>query len=245
MENLESKFNPEFEERERLFKKIEVLKEKFPDIGIVLNGMRPIEKKIEVCNMAEPSAMQFRPKNAEEMRKLAMEIKEGSQNTCIHLDDPKFDEETGKMVGEKKTQIMEIIKEMGNSDNFKLANIHLGWRDAEAILDEEGKWRNTDLANNISGELADLFAAGIKAKRIMAIENTGYADKTREILSAKPEHLLSAKQKIAEVISAKEKMPLEEALSKIGYTFDLGHMIKNGHLLEKNSIEDWFRKHRL
>lgn len=44
MENRESQFNQEIEARKRLFEKIRILKEKFPDIGIVLNGMRPIEK---------------------------------------------------------------------------------------------------------------------------------------------------------------------------------------------------------
>lgn len=186
--------------------------------------------------------MQFRPKNAEEMRKLAMEIKETAQNTSLHLNDPKFNEETGEMDEAGKREIIEIINEAGNLDNFKIATIHLGWKNAESVIDEEGKWKNTDLANKAASELADLFLAGIKADKTMAIENTGHVDETREILGTKPEHLMASREKIAEVISKKENISIEEVLSKIGFTFDAGHAVKNARNLQENSIENWFQK---
>lgn len=222
----------------QLLSRIEILKRQFPNIGLLLNRV-PLDQKIRIFNTAEPPAMQFKPKNIEEMRKLIAEIKETASNTIIHLPNPKFDDATGMLGG--KEEIIEILKqETGN--NFNLIATHLGWKDADLILDEQGNWRETALANKVVDELADVFIASIQSGKTMTMENVSEKPKFRETLGTKPEHLVVVREKIAEVISAKTGMPADEVLSKIGYTFDVGHAVKNTRLIEQSPIEFWLKQ---
>lgn len=239
---MEPQLNSEIFNPEQLILKVKMLRDKFPNIGIVCNGMRPIERKIEVCNKANPPAMQFRPENIEEMTKLLAGLNEDADNTSIHLDNLKFDTETGVIDAAQRKEIVEMIKLSANSNNFKLYNIHPGWKDASLVLDELGNWRETALANSIANELADLFAEGIKAGRVMAIENVTCRNDEPEKLGTKPEHMMAIRKKIAEIVSRKIKMPIEEALSKICYTFDFGHVVSNTQILKQYPIEVWFKK---
>jgi len=201
----------------------------------------PIDKKIEICNSAEPPAVQFNPGSVEATRKIMFELKEAARNVSLHLSNPKFNESTGELDQERKSKIIEILKQSGSSDNLRLATIHLGWDDAATVIDEQGHWKDTDIANKIARELADIFKVGMQSGRTILIENIGHTEKSREILGTKPEHLAAAKQKIAQLISADLDLPIQEVLTKIGYTFDMGHAVKN-NLLEYCSIEDWLRR---
>lgn len=236
MQNLELISKPET--FEQLFSRIEILKKQFSDIGILLNRM-PIDEKIRVYNTAEPPAMQFKPKNIEEMQKLAAEVKETAGKTSLHLPNPKFNEEIGTI--EQKEEIIKMLKQE-TENNFNLVTTHLGWKNADLILDEQGKWQKTDLANKMASELADLFIAGIESGKTMTIENVGYNSKFRETLGTRPEHLIAARDKMAQIIAAKKNMPVDEILSKIGYAFDVGHVVKNTRLLEQCSVEAWLEQ---
>lgn len=242
MKKLESIFRQEISDQEQLFSKVKMLKTRFPNIGIVCNGMKPIERKIEICNATEPPAMQFRPKDIEEMKKLATDVKETSSNFSIHLDDPKFNKETGTIDQVQKEKLAEIMRVSADSNNFKLNTIHPGWKDASLILDEQGNWRETILANTVASELADLFVASIKANKVMAIENVNYQEGLSEKLGTKPEHLIAMRSKLAQVISEKTGLSVDEVLSKIGYTFDIGHAAKNAHLSKQYPIEAWLKQ---
>jgi len=241
MKNLEPIFRPERPEYEQLFLKIKILKEKFPDLGIVCNGMKPIEKKIEVFNAAEPPTMQFRPKNLEEMQKLAAGVKETASITSIHLNDPKFNEMTGEIESGRKGEIISILKQRAGS-NFNLITMHSGWKYADSVLDEAGEWKKTALAEKVAGELADLLIAGIQSGKTMTLENVGHKEEAREILGTRPEHLIVMRNKIAEVAAAKTGLPSDEVLEKIGYTFDMGHAVRNAHLSEQYPTETWLKR---
>ena len=241
MEKFESMFRLGMPEHERLIKKVRILKEKFSNIGIVCNGMKPMERKIEVCNTAEPPAMQFRPKNIDEMKLLIAGVKETVLNASIHSADPKFDDMTGEIEPRRKGEIIEILK-LKAGNNFNLITMHPGWKYANSVLDEESNWKRTELAEKVADELADLFMAGIQLGKTMTLENIGHEEETREILGTRPEHLIAIRNKIAKVVAAKAGLPVGEVLAKIGYTFDVGHVVKNTRLLKQCPIDTWLKR---
>lgn len=222
----------------QLFSRIEILKKRFPQIGIVCQRM-PLDQKIKTFNAAEPSIMQFKPKTVDEMKKLAAELKETDGISSVHLPNLKFDKSTGKV--NQKDEIIEML----GQDKPNLITTHPGWKDADLVLDEQGNWRETDLANEVVSELADLFIAGIRTGKDMTLENVRYKPHEhhfRERLGSKPEHLIAARNKIAQVVCAKTGMSLDEVLSKIGYTFDVGHAAGNAHLSSQYTIESWLKQ---
>jgi len=234
------RYRPHFEAEGQgeLFAQIEILKDRFPDIGIACNKM-PLDQAIETFNASDPPAMQFKPKGVEDMRRLATELKESESSTSVHLPNFKYDKATGEM-GHKAEMIEMLAPEAPN--NLNLITTHLGWEDASLVLDEQGEWRDTDLANKMMDELSDLFIAGIESGKMMTIENVRYKPhkhNVAEVLGTRPEHLVSVKKKVAQVVSIKTGIPINEVLSKIGYTFDVGHAAGNAHLSKQYLVESW------
>lgn len=238
MENLEIP-KPETPEREKLFSRIEILKRKFPDIGVACLGMKPMARKIEVCNMADPPAMQFWPKNIGEMKELIAGVKETASNISLHLPNPNFDGQTGQI--DQKEEIIEILK-AENSKKFDVVTIHLGWKEADLVIDERGGWRKTELAEKAASELADIFTAGIEGGKTMAIENIAAKEQPEKVLGTRPEHLMAAREKIAQIVATKTGVSVDKILLKIGFTFDLGHVVKNTALLVESPIKVWLEK---
>jgi len=224
----------------KLYSQIEILKQRFPNLGISCNKT-PMAELVEIFNTSTPPVMQFKPKTSADMTELAMGIKKDTISyTSFHLPSVRFDESTGLM--ERKNELIDILKI--SSDELSLVTMHLGWKNANAILDESGNFNNTDLSNIILNELLDLFIAGLESNKIMTIENVRYRTPKYDFperFGDRPEHLIMTRNVIAEKISQKISKPIDKILSNIGYTFDVGHAVGNAHLSEQYTIETWLK----
>lgn len=229
---------PQPKDHEELLSKIIELKKRFPQIGICCFQM-PLNEVIEIFKVAR-TVIQFKPKTVEDMGQIFREVKAEKNQASLHLPNLRYDEQ-GLVL--RKAELLEMLKQK-LPENMETITIHLGWKDTDLVLDHEGKWQDNLIANNVKGELADIFRAGFQSGKFMTIENLRYKPfkhSFRELFGSRSEHLILTRNLMAQALSKEIGIPAEEILKRTGYTLDVGHASGNAHLNEEYPLEAWLK----
>ena len=222
----------------KLVSSIEELKKANPKIGVGCFRM-PLDESIAIFN-AVGVPMQFKPKSAEDMKKINSQVKRFNYPASLHLPNLRY-EDNGKMI--MKAELIAILKHK-TPKNINIVTVHLGWKDADLVLDKKGNWLDNKIANNVKKGLFDIFAAGIRSGKIMTIENLHYKPykhQFRELLSSKTEHLVNTRNLIAKEVAKKTGKTFRQVLKMTGYTLDTGHASSNAHLNKKYPLSAWLK----
>ncbi|MFA6170927.1 MAG: sugar phosphate isomerase/epimerase [Patescibacteria group bacterium] len=222
----------------RLCLNINALKKCCPGVGIGIFRM-PLDEAIDIFNTAG-IPMQFKPKSISDMKKINAGIKYFGSPATLHLPNLRY-EENGLM--QRKDELIRIVKEKTPS-NIRLVTVHLGWKDADLVLDKKGNWKNTEEGKNVKNDLFELFIAGIKSGKTITIENLHYKPYKhffRELLSSRPEHLIKTRNMIAKNAARSTGWPLKKILRQTGFTLDVGHASANAHLNKKYPLSAWLK----
>jgi hypothetical protein len=220
-----------------LYQKSKKLNKLFPYIGFRCKKI-DLDDLIDFFNKTN-YFVQFKPRSIEDMKKLKKRVKE-SPKSSIHLPKTKFDYKTGEIIN--KARQFEVLSKTKN--RFNIITMHLDWGDADLLLDEKRELKDNQFVQTVINEYVDLVLRGIKANKIIAIENVRFKPHKysyRECLGSKPENIILMRNRIIQEIKKRTNFSIKELEKRIGYTFDVRHAMSNADLTKKYTVADWFK----